>query len=164
MTNLVFAITVTLLVTNTGTRYPMRSEPIPCPDGMIGCAVYHANSVPVPNPRQRWNWREVREIKRVEVPKLGLTNVLADRLVDRVETEQHLVETWVDGPTTTNGTSFDGVNWWAAPSELSATNTMSTNTTLSMLGFNATNFVWKLNLENLTTEALVEELNRRTNK
>lgn len=71
MTNLVETILTISLVTNTAVSPETRSVPIPCPEGRIGCAVYHSKVEPVENPRWRTVETKVIRIRKTSIPSLG---------------------------------------------------------------------------------------------
>lgn len=66
LTNLCASVIVTL-VTNVTEKFPTHSAPVPCPDGMIGCAVYHSKPVPVENPTTKTVITECKEILTVGI-------------------------------------------------------------------------------------------------
>lgn len=163
MTNLIEAITSLVLVTNVTTEYPTRTEAMPCPDGMIGCLVFHSRQVPVENPTQRWIVTKVRELELVALPSLGITNTRSDRLVSETRKEQHVVTTWQDGPMRTNvvASFLFGLTGRETNVFLQATNmTIST----LMLGWTNSISIPGWRLDGIPEAALRDELKRREEK
>lgn len=165
MTNLIEAITSLVLVTNVTTEYPKRTEPAPCPDGMIGCLVMHYREVPVENPQQRWIVTKIRELELVALPSLGITNTRSDRLVSETRQEQHIITTWQDGPLQTNyvssGSLLDTLGALTNSTEIEWSITSGTNFLMDLV---TTNLGWKLILNAVSLDELREELKRREEK
>lgn len=71
ITNLVETILTVSLATNVTISPETRSVPIPCPDGRIGCLVYHSKDEPTYNPRWRTVETKVVRIRKTSIPSLG---------------------------------------------------------------------------------------------
>lgn len=144
ITNLIPAITVSLLVTNESIRWPVTMETAPCPEGMIGCLVMHYREVPVPNPTNRWRVTKIRRVERVEMPSIGVTNTIRDELLSETETDEFAETTWRTGATRTNevwrGSIIpfgSGTNWISSNaigfSDLTTTNVLTFGTNVSYI-------------------------------
>jgi len=103
MTNLLLAVTASLLITNTEIRYPTHMEQTPCPDGMLGCLVLHWKAVPDFDPTTRDVITTIERIETTSVRELSLTVTNKRERVSRVTTPERAVTTWQPaGPASTN--------------------------------------------------------------
>lgn len=69
ITNLVETILTISLATNVSVSLETRSVPVPCPEGRIGCLVYHSKDEPVENPRWRTVETKVVRIRKTSIPE-----------------------------------------------------------------------------------------------
>jgi hypothetical protein len=104
MTNLLAAITAVVLVTNTEVKYPTMQVPDPCPEGRIGCLVYHSHSVPLPNPTNRTRIDTTYRAETVSIPALKVVITNKWEFLSSVVIEESLQTNpiWVEQSRTTN--------------------------------------------------------------
>ncbi len=87
ITNLLASIVVTLS-TNVTDRFPTHTESAPCPEGRIGCLVYHCQLVPDENPDHKWVKTTVSRVTTVAFDLNGQhMEAKSEELVSDVEVE-----------------------------------------------------------------------------
>jgi hypothetical protein len=96
MTNMLMAVTMLTLQTNTETVYPSHREMIPCPDGMLGCLAAHSKLVPDANPTTRELVTTINVIETVSIPEIGLTKTNYILKVSEDRKVQVLKKEWVN--------------------------------------------------------------------
>lgn len=102
-TNLITAITVVTMTTNTVIQWPKRIVADPCPDKMIGCLVFHSHTEDDTSATARDAITEIREIHTVQLPEINGSLQISNILRSRIVTKQVLAPaTWTDSGSTTN--------------------------------------------------------------
>ncbi len=107
ITNLVASVVVSL-VTNTTERLPMHTVPDPCPDGLIGCLVYHCHLEPDKDPDRKWVKTEVVRQKSISFAVDGVQyrETLTNEVISAVEVEMRLERKEIWNPAKTNVTAW----------------------------------------------------------
>lgn len=102
-TNLITAITVVTMTTNTVIQWPKRIVADPCPDKMIGCLVFHSHTEDDTSSTTRDTVTEIREIHTIQLPELNGSLQISNILKSRIVTKQVLTPaTWTDSGSETN--------------------------------------------------------------
>lgn len=123
MTNLLAAITVSLLVTNAEIRWPTRMVADPSPIGPNGemYAVFVGHYEPITTSQWRTNVVIVRRLEVTTIPELGISKTNKNEWVSEVHTPQKRIEVWDSAEAIVLPRSSN-MNDWAWP-----TNTYGTN-------------------------------------
>ena len=101
MTNtLTFIATVTttsFLATNTTIEYPKRWVPIPCPEKLPGCLVYHARAEDDTVAGIRFLVTTITETRKTRIEGPGYTNSFYDppNVIRREHVEEKLQANWI---------------------------------------------------------------------
>ena len=122
LTNLLQSITFSLLVTNTSVNYPKQRISIPCPDGVLGCPVYHSKMVDVLHPTNRSIFTEILLKEVTEIPSLKLKATNTTLLVSW-EVKEELKSYWIPVQPQPMPSSLRLTNMWSMMvSNISITN------------------------------------------
>lgn len=103
-------------------------EWMPCPDGLIGCAVAHGRSVSDTNSPWRTNVVIVRRLEITTIPELGVSKTNKNEWVSETHTPQKRIEVWDNAEAIVLPKSSDYNDWtftWP-------TNMVFTNSYLSL--------------------------------
>lgn len=111
MTNLLAAVTLSFLVTNSEIKWPTHLEAQPCPSGMIGCTVFHGRSVAETNGMWRTNVITTRRLEVLEIPELGIRKTNKSEWVSEVQMVQRRMEIWWSDDVIVPKQSSDPADW-----------------------------------------------------